>query len=290
MQDQSANLKISVRMAEKKGIVNREQFGDWAIIAGAAGGIGAAFSELLAQRGFNLVMIDHQPQLLIPVAQELRSHYGIKTIEGELNLEGGDAWSEVIALLDGIDCRLMVYVPAYSPVKPFHQNSLGELDRYIDLNARTPLKLVHAFSQQVPQGKTAGIILMSSLAGVVGAMHEAPYSATKAFNILLSEALYHELKAKGISILTSCAGMTDTPTFWSAKPVIRGNWPGVMSPYEVAEHALKNLGRKPVCIPGWKNRFSYFILTQCMPRTWATRMVGSSMVKIFPETSSSINP
>ena len=270
-------------MAEKKGDANREQFGDWAIIAGAAGGIGAAFSELLAQRGCNLVMVDQNQQLLSSVAKQLRSQYGIKTLEKDIDLQSVDAWREILALLNGIDCRLMVYVPAYGPVKPFHQNSTEELDRYVDLNARTPLKLVHAFSQLVPKGRTAGIILMSSLAGVVGAIHEAPYSATKSFSIQLSEALFHELKAKGISILTSCAGMTDTPTFWSAKPVIQGNWPGVMSPYDVAEHALKNLGKKPVCIPGWRNRLSYFILTQLMTRKLATRMVSASMLKIFPE-------
>jgi len=38
----------------------KEKYGPWAIIAGAAEGLGEAWSRALARRGLNLIMVDWQ--------------------------------------------------------------------------------------------------------------------------------------------------------------------------------------------------------------------------------------
>jgi uncharacterized protein len=216
------------------------------------------------------------------LAEFLGAEYSVRINELELDLSENNAFDQCMGAIRELDCRLLVYVPAYSRIKPFSDNSSEELDRYIDLNSRTPLQLIHAFVNFQSNSLSSGIILVSSLAGIKGSKYIAPYSATKAFLILLAEGLFHELNSKGISILSCCAGMTDTPALRSTNPVIKNKWPGVADSMEVAESALKWLGKKPVCIAGWKNRLSHFLLTRLLTRRFATKIMAKAMEKMYP--------
>jgi short-subunit dehydrogenase len=168
-------------------------------------------------------------------------------------------------------------------VKEFLSNSSDELDKYIDLNSRTPIHMVHSFIRSVDDQKPAGIILMASLAGLIGPPYSAPYAATKAFNIILGESLFSEFRQNGVDITVCCAGQTSTPMYWASKPSVKGRWPGVTDPSDVAEYALKNLGKKAICIPGWKNRLSFFLLTHMLPGFVAAKFVANGIRKIYPE-------
>ena len=261
----------------------RKRYGDWALVAGAAGGIGAAFSETLAQKGMNLVMIDKDQKKLAQLSNELHSEFGIQVIEMVMDLSSREAARDCINTISALDCRLMIYIPAYSPVKPFLQNRDEELDLYLDLNSRTPLQLVSGFLRSIEKKQPAGIILMASLAGLIGPLWSGPYGATKAFTIVLAESLFAEFHDQGIDILACCAGITDTPTFLSSNPKMTGSWPGVSKPERVAETALKKLGKQPMCIPGWKNRVSCFFLQRIFTRKRSVKFVADAMRKIYAD-------
>jgi short-subunit dehydrogenase len=55
-----------------------------------------------------------------------------------------------------------------------------------------------------------------------------------------------------------------------------------MQPGEVAAYALKMLGKRSFCIPGWKNRLFYYFLTRVLPRKTAGNLVSKSMTKMYP--------
>jgi uncharacterized protein len=265
----------------------KDQYGEWALVAGAAEGIGEGFSTELAKKGINLVMVDFNGEVLKNLSEKLKNIYSIRIREVIKDLSEKDAASECMKAIQDLDCRLLVYIPAYSRVKPFLSNSPDELDKYVDLNSRTPLKLVHSFIHSVNEDdKHAGIILMSSLAGLIGTTYLAPYASTKAFNILLAESLSSEFRDSKINISVCCAGQTSTPAYWSSKPSHAINWPPVLSPEKVAEYAVRNLGRKTVMMPGWQNRFSYFILSRILSRSLAAKFIYKSMIKIYPGISS----
>jgi uncharacterized protein len=261
----------------------KECYGSWAMVAGAAEGIGAAFSLSLAGRGINLVMVDVNAGILNGLAEQLKKTYFIEARSISMDLSDKDAWMNCMNAIQNIDCRLLVYVPAYSRVKPFLSNTQEELDKYIDLNGRTPIHLVHSFVSSVKDQKTAGILLMSSLAGLIGPPNLAPYAATKAFNILLAESLHSELRGRKINISACCAGETSTPAYWSSNPVKASKWPPVMNPDKVAGYALKNLGKKAILVPGWQNRLSYFLLTKMFSRNFAAKIIKNALKKIYPD-------
>jgi uncharacterized protein len=277
-----ANIKKISDMNRTLSESFKECYGTWALVAGAAEGIGEAFTLALAKKGMNLVMVDIKPDSLSELSSRLQEKYLITTKQIVKDLSDPDAAVVCMNLIRDLDCRLLVYVPAYSPVKRFLDNSQEELDRYINLNSRTPLHFVHLFTAHLRKLKGGGMLLMSSLAGLIGPQFSAPYAATKAFNIVLAESLFHELKRDGISIMACCAGTTSTPTFWSSNPTLN-RWVRLMKPETLAVNAIKKMGMKSIYIPGWQNRLSYFLLTRILPRRMAALIVSKEMERIFPK-------
>jgi short-subunit dehydrogenase len=58
----------------------RNRYGEWAIVTGASSGIGAKFSEKLAEIGINLVIVARRVDLLEELKQSLTQLYGIEVV------------------------------------------------------------------------------------------------------------------------------------------------------------------------------------------------------------------
>ena len=260
----------------------KEKYGPWAIIAGAAEGLGEAYSTALAKRKINLLMIDNQGQVLHKLAGKLMNQYDIKVVFLHMDLSSPEAVNKIMKAAEKLDLRLLVYNAAFSPIKPFINYSSEEIDTFIEVNARTQIQLVHAFVKRlIADKKGGGILLMSSLAGLIGMQLVAPYAATKAFAWNLAEALNHELKPHNIDMMACLAGVTDTPALRKSNPNFGFIKPAIMSPDDVTESALKNLGKRALFIPGFSNRLNYFILTRLMPRKMAASIANKTMGKMY---------
>ena len=90
-----------------------------------------------------------------------------------------------------------------------------------------------------------GIIIMSSLAAETGAANVALYSATKAFDLVLAEGLWYELRDHGVDVVAIRPGSTRTPGWQSSQPP-SGDLAGVMEPADVVRDALAALGQDSV--------------------------------------------
>jgi short-subunit dehydrogenase len=258
------------------------RYSQWGMVAGAAEGLGAAFCEELARKGMNVIMVDVKADGMESLTRRLENTYHIRTRRLVLDLAAGDAPEQCMELVNEHNCRLLVYNAAYSRVKPFLSADPQELDLYINVNTRTPLKLVHNFVQRLKADKNSGgILLMSSLAGLWGTRLVATYSGTKAFNLLLAEALSHELKPFKIDVSACCAGATATPGYLGTNPAYGFIRPSVMDPEKVASIAIKYLGKKALIVPGFSNRMTYFMLTRIMPRHMAAALVNRTMGRTY---------
>jgi short-subunit dehydrogenase len=112
---------------------------------------------------------------------------------------------------------LLVYNAAYAPVGLFKDIEEEQLARIVAVNVRGPLLLAHLVLPKMAERKRGGIVLMSSLAGTQGSPKLASYAATKAFNAILAEGLWEELKPFGIDVIASCAGAILTPGYNQAQ-------------------------------------------------------------------------
>jgi hypothetical protein len=258
------------------------RYGQWGLVAGAAEGIGASFCEELARKGMNLIMVDTDATGMMLLSRRLEDAWHIKAKHLVLDLASPDAPEQCMKQVTDLDCRLLVYNAAYSRVKPFLSADPAELDLYIDVNARTPLKLVFSFAKKLKEEKrSGGILLMSSLAGLWGTRLVAAYSGTKAFNLQLAEALSHELRQYRIDVSACCAGATATPGYLGSNPSYGLIRPSVMDPGRVASIALKKLGKKVLIVPGFSNRMTYFLLTRILPRSMSAAFVNRMMEKTY---------
>ena len=253
-------------------------------MAGAAIGLGRAFCDHLSEKGINLVMVDHQEGPLQNLAGELRESRGIKTLPLTLDLRHEQSVQKILEKTADLDCRLILYNAAFSRITSFTDYSPDELNTLMDVNIRSTLHLVHGFTNRwISNHETGGILLMSSLAGLIGMNLIAPYGASKAFAWNLSESLYHELKTHKIDITTCIAGAVSTEAFLKSDPKYGFFKPQVQSPEEVVRIALKKLGKGPWFISGARNRFSYFFLTRLVPRKWASSLVNKAMRRIYSD-------
>jgi len=262
----------------------RERYGDWALVAGAAIGLGKSFCTSLAKLGLNLVMIDNKEDELLRLSAKLANDYNIKTIPLTIDLFQKEAVTQIMEKTSSIELRLMIYVAAFSQIKRFENYTTNDLEHYININVSTPLKLVHAFSNRLIVKKQSGdILLMSSLAGLLGMQYIVPYAASKAFTWNLAESLHHELKPHNINVMACIAGATATEAYLGTNPQYGFIKPQVQQPSKVAELALKNLGRKALFIPGFSNRVNYFILTRILPRKLASYFANKTMGGMYAD-------
>ena len=260
------------------------KYGDWALIAGAAAGIGESFCYALAKRGINVVMIDNREDLLHGLSEKLANDFGIETLPLCIDLFEKDSINQIIEKTSSIEIRFLIYVAAFSQIKKFGNFTTDDLEHYININIKTPLKLVHFYSNTwISKKQNGGVLLMSSLAGLLGMQYIAPYAATKAFTWNLAESLHHELKPYKIDVMACIAGATATEAYLSTNPQYGLIKPQVQQPATVAELALQNLGRKALFIPGFSNRFNYFILTRLLPRKMASYFANRTMKKMYAE-------
>jgi short-subunit dehydrogenase len=103
-----------------------------------------------------------------------------------------------------------------------------------------------------------GIILVSSGAGLVGAPNMVAYGATKAFDMVMAEALWAELHDQGVDVLGLVLGATDTPALRRllaqrgllASPESTTPIPGAATAAEVAAAAIANLSNGPTFFMG----------------------------------------
>ncbi len=261
-----------------------ERYGNWALVAGAAIGLGESFCVALAKKGINLFMIDNREEELNSLSGKLAKEYGIHTMPFCIDLFQTDAVEQIMTKTSAIEIRLMIYVAAFSQIKKFENYTSDDLEHYININISTPLKLVHAFSNRIIEKKqSGGILLMSSLAGLLGMQYIVPYAASKAFTWNLAESLHHELKPFKIDVMACIAGATATEAYLGTKPQYGILKPQVQLPSEVAELALKKLGKKAMFVPGFSNRLNYFILTRLLPRKMASYFANRTMKMMYSE-------
>lgn len=260
----------------------RGPYGNWALVAGAAEGLGAAFTTILAAQGFNLILIDNQAPALQSMAETVTRQYPVEVRQLLVDLSSPDAADRCLAEVTATGCRLLIHVAAYSKVSRFIDLGSADLERFVDVNIRSLLNLVHGFSKAlIARNEPGGMVLVSSLAGLVGPQFVATYAATKAFSIRLTQALTQELKPHGIDLTVCMSGMVATPTLLKSNPNLDNGGSRLANPATVVNQALSNLGKRSHCIPGWQNRMQFFLLQRIFPHRLSSWFVNRAMNQMY---------
>jgi hypothetical protein len=256
-----------------------ERYGPWALVAGGAQGIGAAYSRYLAKRGLNLLVIDNAPAALAAIGEELRDSGGTECVTLELDLASPQLLERVRSEIAAREVGLLVYNAALADVGPFYKQDTGlEFERArLAVNVVAPLELVYTLGRPMLARGRGGIILMSSGAGLQGSPFYAHYAATKAYLTTLAESLWFEFRPYGVDVLACIAGMTLS----SAAPAYAHlDISGFQTPEEVVEEAMLALGKTGSIITGEANRQNRQLLAG-LPREQQVELISQHAVQNF---------
>lgn len=179
-----------------------------AVITGAASGIGAAFAELCAQQGFDLLLIDRDAARLSEVAQALRSATTAVTAL-TCDLAAPEELRRAVAAIDDLPhVDLLVNSAGISEGTPFIAAQADVLHRVIAVNCAALVGLSHAAAQKMVARRSGRIINLSSLGGIVPVFVDPVYGATKGFVLHFSKGLHRQLRGSGVYVQALCPGHT----------------------------------------------------------------------------------
>lgn len=234
----------------------KDRFGGAALVTGASGGLGEEFARQLAARGMDLVLVARSADKLQTLASDLQKRHSVRAQVVALDLTRNDAAATLQSKLAaaGTTVGMLVNNAGYGSHGDFETLDAQNELRMVDLNCRTPLAMTHAFLPGMLQRRRGGIIFLSSIGAYQPTPYFANYSATKAYNLMLGEALWAELKPKGIDVLALSPGYTRTG-FQEAGDVKSKPMGGWAEAGDVVNRALNKLGRKPSTIYGFRNWF-----------------------------------
>jgi short-subunit dehydrogenase len=267
-------------MAKQQSFSSR--YGPWALVTGAARGLGAEFSRQIAAKGINVVMVDLLADELARTAEDIRKASGREIVTLTVDLSQPDFIEKIKQHTDGLEIGLLVSNAVYGPVGKFVERGLDEKLRSIAVNVRAPLVLVHEFATRMAARGRGGIIMVSSASAMQGTPYVANYAATKAYNLILAESLWVELREKGVDVLGFMPGTTRTPGYMESKPQMeRAKIVKVMEPGPTVAEALNALGRRPSHIAGRGNRLTFFISGKLMPRRAAIGLAARMLDKMY---------
>jgi short-subunit dehydrogenase len=182
-------------------------------------------------------MLARRIDALEATAEAIRTAYGVQVRTVSLDLSSPDVGVVLGQHIDGLDIALLVYNAAYSTIAPYHQVSLEEKQRHLAVNCHGPLVLSSVLAPAMIRRGRGGMIFMSSATSLRGTYLLATYAATKAFNTLLAESLWHEFQPYGVDVLGVIAGATKTPNYERTQPASLRFAPAAQDPDALARGA-----------------------------------------------------
>ena len=221
-----------------------DKYGPTALVTGASSGIGWAFAEALAEKGFDLVLVARRVARLEALAARLESTHGIKARVCPLDLSEPGAPQAILDATADLDIGLVISNAGYGFKGEHAATDPQGMAEMLMVNCNVPLLLTHGFIPRLRQRGKGGIILTSSVEGLMGTPYSAAYSASKAMVIALGEALWGELHPEGIDVVTLCPGATESEA--AAKQGFDlSKLDNVMKAEDVARLTLDNIANGP---------------------------------------------
>ncbi len=188
--------------------------GTTALITGASRGIGAAFAGLLAERGVSQVLVARGAEALEQVAATARAQGG-NALTLPLDLADPATPAHLVAELTarGVVVDHLINNAGVGPQGQFHTLPAERHLPTIDVNIRAVTELTARLLPGMVARRRGGVINIASTAAWQGLKWLPVYSASKAYVVTFSEAVWVTLRGSGVRCLCVSPGPVDTPFF-----------------------------------------------------------------------------
>lgn len=182
-----------------------------ALVTGASAGIGKAFAEQLAQRGFDLVLTARRADRLTALADAVRSRHGVRAEVITADLADKNAPEALIAAVRdrGLMVDVLVNNAGYGIPVPFIKTTWAQQADLLQVLVTSVAHLTHLVLPGMVERRYGRVINVASLAGLLyGGPGSTLYAGAKSFLIKMSESLSLELLNTGVTVTAVCPGFT----------------------------------------------------------------------------------
>ena len=185
-----------------------------ALVTGASSGIGRDIARELARRGYNIIAVARNKELLQNLKKELEQNYKIKVdiISMDLIDKNGckNLRKDVKNKYGTID--ILVNDAGFGECGYFTQTNLEKELGMIDTNIVALHILTKLFLQDMVEKDMGRILNVASIAGFMPGPLMATYYSTKAYVVRLTQSIRHELfrKKSNVKISALCPGPVAT--------------------------------------------------------------------------------
>jgi len=179
-----------------------------AVITGAGSGLGAAMCDVLAARGARIVAADLD--LAAATATAARCGPDVHAVQCDVtDLAAVERLAdETDRLIGGID--LLVNNAGVAVVGKMGEVPIADWRWVVDVNLWGVIYGCHVFVPRLRAQKSGHILNVASAAGLISMPQMAPYNATKAAVVALSETLYADLAEDGVGASVLCPSFFPT--------------------------------------------------------------------------------
>lgn len=236
-----------------RGVVERGEA--WALVTGAAIGIGREYAEQLAEKGYNLYLVDIL-ESLEQEAQAIEHKHRIKCITKVMDLATVEAAKELhdTTVAEGYTFDVVINNAGIFSHCDILNTPQERIERIILLHDLTLTMMCRLYGEDMRKQGKGRILNMSSYSIWMPFPGLALYSASKAYVKSFTEAFAKELYKTGVSITAICPAGIATDLYGLSKSLQRfGVKTGIlMSPRSCAKRGLRAMfkGRK-VVVPDW---------------------------------------
>ena len=252
----------------------------WALVTGATAGIGESFTRLLAENGYNIVLVARDLPRLQERAHALEEKFAISTkvIQADLSTDTGCALIEQYIANNQVD--VLINNAGFGINKAFTLSQLDAEQQLLDVLVRTPMRLMHAVLPGMKERDKGVVVNVSSVAGWIAG---GTYSASKSYLTVLSESLHTELAATHVKVCALCPGFTRTEFHQRGRMSMKG-LPAFMwlnADKLVATAWKEAVAGKAVSVPGWQYQILTFVMRNA-PRSLVRKIGMNVRIKQRP--------
>ncbi|HXB66508.1 MAG TPA: SDR family NAD(P)-dependent oxidoreductase [Solirubrobacteraceae bacterium] len=181
--------------------------GRTALVTGASGGLGAHLARRLAREGMDVGLVARREPELAALAEELQT-LGVRAAALPVDLAD---LSQIDPLAERAEqalgpVDLLVNNAGVELTSDFCSYDREELTGMIDLNLTAPLLLTHRLLPGMLARRRGHVAFIASVAGKLGPAYQAPYAATKAGLIGLTQSLRAQYGHGPVGFSVVCPG------------------------------------------------------------------------------------
>ena len=254
-----------------------------ALVTGASSGVGFEFAKILANDGYDLVIVSQNSEKLDQARSDIANEYDVNVVAIVKDLSKDNSAEEVFQIVNnqGMTINTLINNAGFGDHGRFNETNWGKENNMIHLNIIALTRLTKLFLPKMIESKDGKIVNVASTAAFQAGPFMSVYYATKAFVLHFSEAIANELKGSGVTVTALCPGGTksgfqDASNVNGIRLIRNGK---LATPKEVAEYGYQSMLKgKSVAIHGFKNKVMAF-LVRLAPRKVSSDMAGKLMEK-----------